>query len=54
MHRFLYVAVLELIHVPWRMVSLGSGVVVRQLWYTLAHGTGVDKGKSLIFINRDK
>jgi hypothetical protein len=44
MYKFLYVAVLELIHVPWRMVSLGSGVVVRQLFYILAHGTGVNKG----------
>jgi hypothetical protein len=44
----------ELNHMPWRMVSLGSNVVVCELWYVLTHGTGVDKGQSWIFINRDK
>jgi hypothetical protein len=23
----------ELNHMPWRKVSLGSGIVVRELWY---------------------
>jgi hypothetical protein len=44
----------ELSHMPWRMASLGSDVVVRALWYILTRGIGVDKGKSWIFINRDK
>ena len=34
----------ELNHMPWRMVSLGSGVVVRELWYISIHGIGVDEG----------
>jgi len=33
----------ELNRVTWRMISLGSGVVVRELWYILTHGIGVDK-----------
>jgi len=44
----------ELNHMPWRMVSLGSGVVVRELWYISIHGIGVDEGWSWFLIHRHK
>jgi hypothetical protein len=34
----------ELNYMPCRMICLGSGVVVRELWYILTDGIGVDEG----------
>jgi hypothetical protein len=33
----------ELNHMPWRKISLGSGIVVYELRYILTHGIGVDR-----------
>jgi hypothetical protein len=34
----------ELKHMPCRKISLGSVIVVHELWYILTHGIVVDRG----------